>query len=285
MAQNSTLDQLTNAILQGEAKGRSDVLSLEAFKQLYRHLDKVARDRGQHIDPVEIVILTEQALICFASAPDFRILVGGHKKTLAPKDFEIVMNARFRGNLRPVTAPAFIWTELRQNGLILLIIGCVFFYVSGFDRDLSSISLLNQMLVEANALFIGIFVLFTVSQNRDRLAMPELAWRGQTHQLMQNDKYVVWMAIFSLLLAFFSTAVAGADFTSPASPIANAGWIVDTGTVSRVLTLVAILLLIDCFLSITRYYLRIMTSMVEATMVKNISANRGTSSDKTDDSR
>ncbi len=270
MSQQSRVSVLAEAILSNSLKGASDTLDLEEFKQLYRSLEKLARERGIYIGKPQILILTEQALVRFSIAPDSVIYVTKKVKPLSQSDFEIVLEPEFQGNIRPVTLPVFVWTEIRLNGLVLLIIGAVLLALLHLQSGAEAVPLINQMLVEANALFIGIFVLFTVGQNRDYLISRELRKKGMTHQFIQNDKFVVRISITSLLLAFLSTAAfsdQSANARQIVLPMIQTN--IDLNACAIVFTVLALLLLMDCFLSITKYYLRLMTKTVEAKMTKD----------------
>jgi hypothetical protein len=256
---------LARSILENDVVGQSPVLTLTQFKQLYVRIERLARDSSRRIAPPDILLLTERALIRFPSAPGYVIFVGGQRTPFVAKDFEIVLDAKIIGNKKPITARSFLWTELRRNGIVLLAIGLVFLLLTGLDNDLSTVQLMNQMLIEANALFIAVFVLFTVSQNRDYLARPELFRRGQTHQLMQNDKYMLRVATLSLLLAFGSTALAGATKHGTTPIVLLLGRLaINAQLGARILITVALILLVDCFLSVANYYLRLATTAVES---------------------
>jgi hypothetical protein len=278
MADQGQLRILAEAILSDHLVGSSPTLSLEQFKHLYRHLEKIARERGTYIGEPEILLLTGEALIRFPVAPNYVVYVAAKRRSLTPKDFEIVLEAKPEGNIRPITTFAFIWTELRRNGIVLLLIGVTLSLLLRFDDDLSITTTINQMLVEANALFISIFVLFTVSQNRDHLVVRELSRRGLIHQLMQNDKYIALLSVSSLLMAFVSTtAVSIGRSASPFVTIPLVNITLNLHFWSRAVTAISLVLLVDCFLSIINYYVRVMTKTIETKMINEWIAGQETS--------
>ncbi|MCX6032092.1 MAG: hypothetical protein NT169_22695 [Chloroflexi bacterium] len=261
---------LAQTMLSNQLSGSSPPLSLEQFKQLYRNLERLSREQGRSLGRPGILLLTRQALVRFPTFPDYSILIVAKRGSFHPQDFEIVLDKEIEGNVKPVTARAFAWTELRNNGALLVLVAFTLWRLLTSDSDLSATTVINQMLVEANAVFISIFVLFTVGQNRDYLVAREFVRKGMAHQFIQNDQYVAWLSIMSLLFALASTAVgAGARLGHQAVTIPVVNVSVNQADSSRIITTIAVLLLIDCFLAITRYYLRLMTGAVERKMIKD----------------
>jgi hypothetical protein len=106
-----------------------------------------------------------------------------------------------------------------------------------------------------------------VSQNRDQLSARTLVRDGSAHQYLQNDKFVACTSILSLLLAIGSSALT-ARFAGGADPIlvSSPGISAAFSRAPTVITVFALLLLVDAFLAVTRYYLKVMTSIVEHKM-------------------
>lgn len=262
------MQKLAHDIVTGSVTGTLSV-DLQKFSALYRQIENAAHEHDKRVEETHILLLSESALIRFSTAPKFilRVSPGCQLKEV---DFSMVLRPKFEGNINPVPLRGFLWTEIKINWYILIPVFVIFLFLLGRDTDFSALQTINQMLVEANALFIGIFVLFTISQNRELLASPELVKEGITHRLMQNDAYIARLSILSLILAFLSAALGGAALRSATLTIPITGWIVNTGNWARWLTSISLVLLIDCLLAVSRYYLRVMRTALEARMYKDL---------------
>ena len=225
---------------------------------------KLARIEGLLLQPPRILLLSTQAVVRFPFSPQSVIFVVG-KHRLRKDDFEIAVDADFEGNVRPVTIRNFIWTEVRTNGLVLLGLALVVGWLLLADSKGEATTSINQMLVEANAIFISIFILFTASQNRDLVTTRRLVRDGSAYQYLQNDKYMAWTSIVSLLLAIGSTAVNTRFSTATTNiQVDFLQLMVSLSILPALMTTLALLLLVDCFLAVTHYYLKIMVAVVES---------------------
>lgn len=269
---STDLDALARDIIEGTAHGSLGPVSLSQFEEPYR---KIERARGANHLNTHILLLSEHTLVRFSTAPS-AILIVGDGGRLQEGDFKVVINPRFEGNINPVTPLSFIKAEARQNGLVLVVLYLILLVLLHLDNEYSTIQIVNQMLVEANALFIGVFVLFTVTQNRELLVSRELIRRGLTHQLMQNDQYIVQIAIVSLLAALLSAASVSGTADSPALlRLPYLGWEFQPRSGSRILTTTSLALLTNCFLSVSRYYLQVFRIALEGRMYQEL-MGRGT---------
>jgi hypothetical protein len=258
---------MASEIVAGRGPCVTDPLTLTQFEELYRQIEIATDELGISKVETHIVMLTRRALIRFSTARDYIVRVKAERK-LTKQDFRVVIRPRFEGNVDPITPRSFLCTEIRQNGPVLLVVSMLFLTILWLGGEISTVQAMNQMLVEANALFIGVFILFTVTQNKDLLMVRELTRRGFAHQMMQNDKYVAWTAILSLLTAFLSTGVAGAASHAVVNPLT--GREVGFKSCAYVLTTVSIVLLADCLLSVTRYYMRLMQKALEGKMYRDL---------------
>ena len=257
---------LAHEIVHGKAKGTTRI-TLDEFKELYREVAQLAESQNHQLGRTYILLLTELALVQFSLSKEL-ILRVSNNRPIRKNDFDIVITPIFEGNVKPIPWRAFIWTEIRHNFKILLPIFILFLYLLSQDELFTTTKVVNQMLIEANALFIGIFVLFTISQNRDLLASRELIKQGITHQLMQNDYYITCIAIISLILAFISTAsISGvSNFLDDIVALPNADLLKNISYLPHLLTSISLVLLIDCLLAVTRYYLYVLGTAIEGQM-------------------
>jgi hypothetical protein len=268
------LSELANNIVVGETSG-TERITLEQFKELYRKVARLAEEQNRQLGETYILLLTEVAIIRFSSAMKLVLRVSNNR-AIRKKDLDVVITPKFEGNINPIPWRAFIWTEIRLNWWKLLLVGVIFYVLLMHDIGFSNIRTLNQMLVEANALFIGIFVLFTITQNRELLATRELVRQGITHQLMQNDYYITCLAILSLIVAFISTAITSGT-TGNQSSITEFLLIqrlLNSQIGPQILTTFSLLLLLDCFLAVTSYYLRVMRTALESRMYIELMAEK-----------
>jgi hypothetical protein len=256
-------------------KRGTTAIKISDFRVLYRFLEQYSQNQNQKLGETYILLLTEEALVRFEINPKAILRVNDNHRSLEEKDFQIVISPKFEGNIKPIPLRAFIWTEIVQNWWIIVPTSIIFFFLFSKGRVNSSLPSINQMLVEANALFIGIFVLFTITQNRELLASRELIKNGTTHQLMQNDRFITWLAISSLLTAFLSSALVGAvSENSSQIRIIPELLVIDADLWSRVITTISLVLLTDCILAVTRYYLRVMRTALEGRMYLDIMGSK-----------
>jgi hypothetical protein len=227
-------------LVQGDQKAVYE-LSLEEFQEVYRHVARLCQDQNKKIGETHILLLTENALIKFSIS---KIVIQiNHKKNLSRKDFDVVISPKFEGNVKPITWRAFIWTELVHNWWILISVSLLFYFLFYANNNFSGISTINQLLIESNSLFISIFVLFTISQNRD----------------------ITSSAISSLVLAFISSSILTLPTNITISiPVINFSFF--RATIAIALTHIALLILLDCFIAITNYYLKVMRTALESKM-------------------
>lgn len=261
------LEAYSKNIVEGEKKGVY-VLSLAEFQELYKLVSRLSEQRDKKIGETYILLLTENALVRFSLAQKIIIQVS-HNQTLSKTDFNIVISPKFEGNINPITWKAFIWTEFRQNWLIILFITVLFFLLFYMTNNFAGISKINELLIQSNSLFISIFILFTISQNRELLTNKELTRQGITHRLMQNDYYITSFAILSLSLALCSSAILTLP-TNTMSSFALANSFYSMGTIAIGLTHLALILLLVCFLSVTKYYLKVMRAGMESKMYEQL---------------
>lgn len=259
----NNLKSLAQEIVEGDATATYSI-SLTEFKELYRNIARMCEESNKKIGETRILLLTESAIVKFSIAPNI-ILQINHDKNLSRKDFDIVISSVIEGNVRPISWRAFIWTEIRHGWWIFLIVSIIFYLFYYKESNFPGISTINQLLVDATSLFISIFVLFTISQNRDLLSNKELVRKGFTHQLMQNDFYITSLAIASLICTFTSSSIlTQINPTITKIPILNVSF--QTGFIAIFLTHIAMLFLLDCFMSVTRYYLKVIRTAIEGQM-------------------
>lgn len=260
-------NQIAEAIVSGEEG--AILLNLDEFEALYKTVERIARDSEYSLEKTQILLLTENSIVRFSTAPRFIIQLRT-KRALQEEDFKFVISPEFEGNIRPIPLRAFIWTETRQNGLLLLVAFVLLVFLLSFDTEHSALQSINQMLVEANALFIGIFILFTISQNRELLTRTELVRKGHTHRMMQTDRWITWLAITSLILAFLSTAISGVIIGNAQLPKSIVNLKGKALSLSRGITALSFILLVDGLLAVTRYYLRLMRTAIEGEMYRRL---------------
>jgi hypothetical protein len=268
----SDFEILVSKILNGEQRGFR-ILDLEEFKKLYRILAQTAQKQSQiPLGETKILLLSRSALVKFSSCPNFIVQISG-KHPVTKKDFDIVLTPIFEGNINPITWKAFIWTEFLHNWWIIILSLGLLFGFSLNTHQIEGLSSINQSLIDANALFVGVFVLFTISQNRDLLAKKELLQDGTTHQLMQNDYYLTSFAITSLILALFSNVIVNSSIVQMKILIPFMNKALSPYYLAISLTCLSFALLLDCFVSVTKYYLRVQRTAIEGQMYKDLMGN------------
>ena len=267
----NNIKSLAKEIVEGEATATHGI-SLDEFRELYRVVVRMCEENNNKIGETRILLLTESAIVRFSIAPNIIFQIN-HDKNLSKKDFDIVISPVIEGNIRPISWGSFVWTEFRHGWWIFLLVSIVFYFFFYKESNFSGISTINQLLVDATSLFISIFVLFTISQNRDLLTNKELVRKGFTHQLMQNDYFITSLAITSLICTFTSSSILAQTNPSIINiPFLNKSF--QVGFIAIFLTHVAMLFLLDCFISVTRYYLKVIRTAIEGQMYVELMGNR-----------
>jgi hypothetical protein len=258
------LETIASTIIIGEERGIIK-LDIDDFKDLYRLIAKTAQKQPQKLGETEILLLTREALVKFSTAPNFVVQVIG-RRPITKKDFDIVLTPKFEGNIQPISWIAFIWTELVHNWWIIILTLALSYGFAINTHVNDGMNSINQSLIDANALFVGVFVLFAISQNRDLLVRQELIRDGITHQLMQNDYYITSFAITSLILALFSNVIVNSNIIlMPINiPINNIS--IPPIYLAILFTSLSFALLLDCFVSVTKYYLKVQRTAIEGQM-------------------
>lgn len=261
--------KISSDILLGKARG-TETITLEQFKGLYREVVRLADESEIKVGETVILLLTKKAVIQFSTSGKYFLIVNNNRN-LSRSDFDVVIHPVFEGNIKPITRSAFIWTEIKENWYILIPLAAMFYLLTNLDDSYEILQIINPMIVEANALFIGIFVLFTISQNKQLLTSPGLVKKGITHQLLQNDFYITKLAIVSLLSAIISTVISKKGwFKDLALILFNRKSSLDLDWLPYALTTFSIILLVDCFLAVTRYYIKVMRTAMEAKMYRDL---------------
>ena len=155
----NNIKTIAKEIVDGKESGTYP-LTLGEFRELYRVVARVCEENDKKLGETHILLLTESAIIKFSIAPNIVLRIN-HNKSLSKKSFEIVISPKFEGNIRPVTLIAFLWTEFLQNWWIFALVSVVFYLFFYKNNNFSGISNINEMLINANSLFISIFVLFS----------------------------------------------------------------------------------------------------------------------------
>ncbi len=211
-----------------------------------------ANDRK--IPEVVAVNVGDQAFLLFPEWSRQEIVVES-PRALVPEDFAFVPNLDWRGATdRPQRFFHFVSQEFLANKLRTTAIFIISFAVLAVVGDsVSTLDLLNTLLIEASTVFLTIYLIFTVSQSERLSNDPKLFDRGILYKYHYDDKNVTKFAILNIALVFANTLFVHAPGIegSLSAPLQSsvARWLVSS-TTALVMTM-----LFQTFFIVAEYYL------------------------------
>lgn len=261
---------LTHALLGGQVSPRAIELDLETLKGLY---EAAQRRLGHAVGRVDVVLLGDSAYFQFTDLSRQHYLITGAQGPVYKEDFEFAKEAHFYGATRQLLTPKdFLWGEIRVNRWLLILITIVPSVVLAWINNDNLNTTINELILTSGTIFVTMFSLFTVFSMRRLQTDIRLYSTGFIHEFMRYDKYVVVLAVATILLAILNVGLVKVP-TSAALTLQRPPISVPVGLAHHsvpILTALALAMLMDCLMSIPSYYFERMRSVVDRDMASRI---------------
>lgn len=256
------------AEIAGEFRGGSESsepvdVNLEEFGAVYGSL---TRDRGT--DPLLRVVSLQDRLVAQFPEVSKRLLY----VTLGPGDsprasLSFVPRLDWIGpEGPPLRWRTFLREEWRSTWRILLpLVACV---LTGLllVHDLDLMESMNRLALTSLSIFLSIFGVFVISESKRLTGRGELFASGRTHEFIDIDRGMLNLALIALLLGFVNAAMLSTD-----NELTLVEGVLDRSHVwAPILTCLVLVLLVDLFVSIPRYYLPRLRVLLEADAVRDV---------------
>ena len=260
---NIDYDQLVSEINNLSNQPTIIDLKIDEFQILFQRIQKDCPGI-----PVDLIINGDWAIAQFSSVSSQRIrIIKPRRKTifclnprriLQEKDFEFLKPfGNIFGTKRKFGFLQFVFEEIQSNWLILIISFLIsYFFINTLINSsdgVSDIKFLFETLITILALFLSVFILFTVSQNAELIKDIYLFREGITFRFFRVDKYLAVLAFVDLLICLISFMI----ITLPSSITVNKVNITLHKDIIISLTgSFSITIIIDCFLGLISYYFK-----------------------------
>jgi hypothetical protein len=258
------LHDLGYQLLQHRINERAVILDLAEFQKLYGFIIEMAK----HVPQLSLVkTLSSEVFAQFSDiSPQHFIIV--NSEALSPESFRFASSIKWHGAVkRPQRFWEFLAAELRDNfaKLSVVLIASVILL---FLADSSALyELVATLLIQSGTVFLSIYLIFTVSQNLRLAEDRDLFETGVTQRYFRDDRNITFLGILTIALTFFNSMfISVLDSMPIASP--EIGVLLRAG--SALTTSVVVVLLFDCFLVVSSYYLGRTMDVVERDVVSDI---------------
>jgi hypothetical protein len=254
-------------------------LSVSQFREVYTEIQKARQGT-----PVHILLNGDWAMVQFSRLCNHRIRIISdaplkpfswieRRKILEERDFEFAsLHAEFLGVRKQLTIWKFLWEELITNGLYLLgtflISFVAFSALTSVPSGKDALQRISEALLTASTLYLSVFILFTVSQNAEVLKDNFLFRKGLTYRFFQVDKilaslsvYIILSSILNIVLINISSETIRIFLFTIKLP--------DLSIYIQIFSALIVTTLVDCFLSLIRYYFQRTRLVSEKDLTKN----------------
>lgn len=159
-----------------------------------------------------ICFLEDFVILTFFDKPHCKIHISKKNKFFIEEDFLFIPRIESYGALRQYTFLDFILGEIKINKYKLLTVFVLFLLFIFLTDDTLLIRTINEMILTSITLFISIFILFF--SKGDKTNHKKMMKNGYTYRLIQNDKYILNLAVLLIPLSIFTVGVTFATFKS-----------------------------------------------------------------------
>ena len=212
-----TINETVNLLLNPDNKPRIFEHTLSEFEEIYQRVKNMGYD-----SLIDVVLNGDWCMIQFSYLCNYRIII---KKEFNENAFRIRKNeifksedfsfahddAHFYGTTERITFGNFIIEELSSNWIIIVFsfgFTILCFWLMVFSSSgLNGLTLINETIISASALFLSIFVLFSISQNSNFYENSYLFRIGLSDRFFRIDKLIATLSIFPLFLSIFIIAI------------------------------------------------------------------------------
>lgn len=251
MRNEEELTNISMLIRSGRLEEGPIVMSLEELRLFYEIFIQ-ANDR--RIPEVVIVNLADQAFLIFPEWSRQEIIVESNEP-LVPEDFQFIPDIDWRGaKTPPQRFPSFFVQEFWLSKFRTITVFLVSFVILMLVvRSTDVLDLISSLLIEASAVFLSIYLIFTVSQSERLSYDKKLFERGIFFKYHNDDKNITKFAILTIAFVFVNALIGHlppiADSLSKPLSLSVGRWIISL-TSAFVLTM-----LFHTFFIVAGYYL------------------------------
>lgn len=284
------LDHSSNVvdnILNPTGSPRIFTVSLSTFKEIFYRIHDLKEDLK-----LDIVLNGNWAMAQFSNLSKHRIRIFRYKFENKPlgnllqpkprgritaKDFEYAsLVASFHGSQAALTFPQFLWEELTSNFGYLLLTFLLAFFTLSFtstlpeDTYINLIKSLNELLISVATLYLSIFILFTVSQNASIIEDEMIFRQGLTHRFFKIDRFLAILVIVAIILCLATYVINELEPSINMQILGRTIHISKISTITTISTSLSVTILVNCFLSVVRYYFKRTRHIFERDLTKAV---------------
>jgi len=268
-------------ILSSDRHRAGFTLSIQGFREVYFDIQKIHPGT-----PVDIVLNGDWAMAQFTRISNQRIRIFPtstimshiyNSRLLSEDDFDFAsLHATFYGARRPLSFFSFLREEFASHPFIILVVFSVsflIFFLIADNINTAKLIPINELIITSATLFLSIFLLFTVSQNIEKLHNLSFFANGLTYRFFAIDRYVAILALLALLTSFLNVVLVlispdqkwtifSHEIQTPDSFILS--------ILTALLTSIATTLLVDSFLALVNYYFFRVRYLIEQELTRQL---------------
>ena len=265
---NQEIERICKKLLSGEIYSKALSVSLDEFQRFYSTFVNLARKSPK----VSLVNLEDIVIAQFSDIAPQHFDISD-TKPLVDNDFAFIQYRRWYGATNtPERFTLFIWKELRQNLLKLLMVAIISFTILFLANSTSLYELMISLLIQSSTVFLSLYIIFTVSQSQGLYSDLELFKSGVLHKYYRDDRNVTLLGIVTVSSTFLSAGLI--YLLSEYNPN------IYLQAAKAALVTVNITLLFDTFLTVANYYLERNRDIIERNIAADILNDDFLSNDK-----
>ena len=255
---NQEIEGICIKLLSGGIGTSSFPVSLDEFQRFYSTFVNLTKKSPT----VSLVSLEDHVIGQFSdiSPQHFDIT---DKRTLLSTDFDFIQDVRWYGaNKKPEMFIPFLWREFRQNFLKLAIVAITSISILFFADNLDLNELIISLLIQSSTVFLGLYIIFTVSQSQGLYSDMQLFKSGILHRYYRDDRNITLLGILTVSFTFLNAGILYLLLGYAPNLYIR---------LSKALLLtINIVLLFDTFLTVANYYLERNRDVTERNIVAEI---------------
>jgi len=255
---NQEIERICRKLLPREMDYEALPVSLDEFQRFYSAFVNLAKRSPK----VSLVNLEDRVIGQFSdiSPQHFDIV---DKKPLINTDFDFIQEKVWYGpNTLPEKFATFLFKEFKQNFWKLFLVALISFIILFLADNLFLYQSIISLLIQSSTVFLGLYIIFTVSQSQTLYSDLELFKSGVLHKYYRDDKNVTLLAIMTVSSTFLS---AGLLYLLPED-----GVNIYAQVTKAMLVTLNITLLFDTFLTVVNYYLERNRDIIERNIAADI---------------
>jgi hypothetical protein len=255
---NLDIESICAKLLRGNIGEKALQVSLDEFQRFYSTFVNLTKS-----SPVVSLVNIEDTVIAQFSniSPQHFLIV--EKESLLENDFRFIQNRRWYGaKVKPEKFFAFLWKEFKNNFNSLILVGLVSFTLLFWVNNDGLYQLLVSLLIQSSTVFLGLYIIFTVSQSQKLYQDLRLFKSGILHKYFRDDKNVTMLGILTISSTFLNSGVI--YLLSGFTPNLLAQ------ITKALFSSITVVLLFDTFLTVANYYLERNRDVIERDIVAEI---------------